>query len=144
MIVRRLKKKEINELSRIVGLNYSKKTGKTVRKEIGMSFKKHLFRPEYVVAEDKGKILGFAGYNQSWINYHIYNIFWVNVHPRYQKQGVGKLLVKKIIEVIKTKKGENKANMVLLTAKSPDYYKKFGFKILKEFRRKDYLMGLNL
>lgn len=144
MILRKIKRQDIPHASKIVELNYSKKWKRHVTNEIRETFGNCVLKPEYVVAEDKGKIIGFAGYSQSWINYHIYNIFWVNVDIKYQRRGVGKLLIKNILKRLKSKTGENKANMILLTAKSPEYYKKFGFKILNEFKEKDYLMALNL
>ena len=94
-------------------------------------FKNYVINPQYIVAEDKGEIIGLAGYIQSWMDYNIYNIFWVNVAPNYQGKGIGKALVAKVINIIKKKKN---VKMILLTASIPKFYSKnFGFKTLATF-----------
>jgi N-acetylglutamate synthase-like GNAT family acetyltransferase len=110
--------------------------------EMEAMFKNYTVKPQYVIAEDKGEILGFAGYIQSWMDYNIYNIFWVNVAPAYQRKGVGSALVEKIINTIKKKN----ASMILLTTSKPKFYsKKFKFKTLSKFNDDKYnLMSLKL
>jgi N-acetylglutamate synthase-like GNAT family acetyltransferase len=143
MKIRLLQKKDIDQAAAIVGKNYSKKYGKSAMQEIAEMFSKAPIRPVYWVAEEKDKILGFAGYMQSWMDYNIYQIFWVNVLPDMQKQGIGKKLVSKTISEIRKKKN---ANLILLTANSPIYYKKhFGFKSVQKFSKGSYdLMLLNI
>lgn len=83
-------------------------------------------------------------YIQSWMDYNIYQIFWVNVVPERQRQGIGKMLVAKIIAEIKKKKN---AHLILLTATNPNalYYKdKFGFKLLEPFGKEYNLISLLL
>lgn len=131
MILRPLKKGEIKEVSKIVGVNYSKDYQKKSFAEMEAMFKNHVAKPSYIVAESKGKVLGFAGYIQSWMDYNIYQIFWVNVSPEYQGEGVGTALVKNVIERIRKKKD---AKIILLTTDKPDFYaKKFCFKTLNKF-----------
>lgn len=139
MKIRLIKKREINSVSEIVGLNYSKENERRSRHEIATMFKNCAVKPEYLIAEVDDKIVGFAGYSQSWMDYHVYEIFWVNVHPKYQNRGIGTALVKKIIQIIKNKKGKDKAYFILLTTCSPKFYDKLGFKTLIKFK-KDYLM----
>lgn len=99
----------------------------------------------YFVAKDKDTIVGLAGFIQSWMDYNIYEIFWVNVSPEKQRQGVGRQLVSKIIKEIKAKKN---ARLILLTANqavgNATYYKKlYGFKTLEKFGNNYHLMSLN-
>lgn len=148
MIIRKIKKCEINNAARIIGKNYSKIYEDKSKIEIDAMFKKEVFPTEYIVAEEKGKIVGLAGYNQSWIDYHVYSIFWVNVEPGYQNKGIGIKLVRDVIKKIKDKKGDNKyASLIILSTKTPNYYSKhFGFKIIDKFGKKknNYLMSLKL
>ena len=74
--IRALKKKDIKQASKIVGLNYSKKYEKLAMKEIGLMFKNKYMSPEYIVAEDKGKIIE-KGTHQSLITKKgIYSTLW--------------------------------------------------------------------
>lgn len=147
MKIRLLKKEEVKTAAKIVGVNYSKEYEKSSTLEIKDMFGKSAVKPVYYAAEEKGKIVGFAGFIQSWMDYNIYQIFWVNVLPSEQGRGVGKMIVAKIITEIKKKKN---ANLILLTAdekvKNDKYYKKhFGFKKLARFSDQTYqLMGLSL
>ena len=146
MEIRLLKKSEINSAARIVGKNYTKEYARMAKAEISAMFQKGANQPVYFVVEDQGKILGFAGHIQSWMDYNAYEVFWVNVLPEHQKQGIGKQLVSKVISEIKKK---NNAKIILLTANeevgNPTYYKnKFGFKTLEKFGKSYHLMSLSV
>ncbi|MES2023113.1 MAG: GNAT family N-acetyltransferase [Patescibacteria group bacterium] len=147
MIIRLLKKKDIKSASVIARLNYSKKEEKLAKIELKEMFTKGPFRPVFYVAEEQGKIFGFAGYAQAWMEYSVYQIFWVNVAPNEKGKGVGKALISKVITEIKKKKN---ADLILISAdenaKNHEYYKKhFGFKTLDLFNKKRYhLMSLKV
>lgn len=142
MKIRTLKECDIEQASKIVGKNYSKKYEKMSFMEMEAMYKNYVIKPKYVVAEEKGEIIGFAGYIQSWMDYNIYNIFWVNVAPSHQRKGIGSALVEKIIGIIKRKN----ASMIILTTSKPKFYsKKFKFKTLDKFKDGKYdFMSLNL
>ncbi len=134
MKIRLLTKGDLDSVAEIVRLNYAKKYEKLATAEVQEMFKKSSMPPKYYVVENQEKIIGFAGYNQSMIDYGIYQMFWVNVHPKWQKKGIGKLLVTKVINEIKRKK---ESNLIILTADNTngneDYYKKnFGFKRIQK------------
>jgi predicted N-acetyltransferase YhbS len=141
MKIRPLKRSDIPLAAKIVKVNYSEKYEKKAFRELEATFKNLAVIPKYIVAEEKGEMLGFAGYVQAWMDYGIYEIFWVNVKPEQQNKGIGTKLVREAIEIIKTRK----ASMVLLTSKSPSFYaKKFGFKKMVKFKNGDWLMALKL
>lgn len=144
MKIRQIKEREIDVASKIVGLNYSKEYEKRSKREIEAMFRDYAVKPKYLVAEHNGKIVGFAGYIQSWIDYHIYQIFWVNVLPKYQKKGIGTALVRKIIQIIKIKHGEDKAYLILLTTSLPKFYERLGFETLLKLKRNNHLMILKI
>lgn len=142
--IRFLTKKDIPQAAAIVGKNYSKEYQKFATLELKDMFGKQQFKPFYFVAEKNKKIVGFAGYTQSAMDYNIYEIFWVNVSPERQKQGIGQKLVSRVISEIKNKKD---AKLILLSANIPNsrYYKqKFGFKILQPFGKEYHLMAYKL
>ena len=147
MKLRLLEKKDIKECGKIVRKNYDVHDEKLVIAEMKDMWSKGSFRPTYFVAEEKGKIIGFAGYIQSWIDYSVYNIFWVNVLQEEQKRGVGQIVVKKIISEIKKHKN---AKLIILSASTrrhnDRYYKKhFGFKIIQKFGTTSHaLMSLEI
>jgi ribosomal protein S18 acetylase RimI-like enzyme len=80
------------------------------------------------------------------MDYGLYELYWINIHPDHQNKGIGKKLVAHIIEAIKK---EPEALEILLTANIgeglPSYYTKyFGFKALLTFGTKYQLMTLTL
>jgi GNAT superfamily N-acetyltransferase len=136
MKIRLLKKKEIRQASVIVGLNYNKKYKKSSTLELKDMFGNGAVKPVYFVAEEKGKIIGFAGFIQSWMDYNIYQIFWVNVLPELQRKGIGKKLVMKVINEIRKKKD---ARLILLTTNYPKYYKDhWNFRTIEMFGENKY------
>ena len=147
MKIRSIKKSEVATASKLVGLNYSKNYEKSSKKEIGATFTNSVIPPKYLVAEEKGKVIGFGGYIQSWMDYSVYNIFWVNVHPKEQGKGIGTKLVRALIDKIKgAGSKKNPPRLILITATTENtrfYEKRFGFK--KMFFFDDYhLMGLGI
>src|SRR3990172_11438476 len=144
MRIRLLKETEIGTVSKIVGLNYPKKYERHSKREIEAMFKNYADNPTYLVAEQDSEIVGFAGYAQSWMDWHIYEIFWVNVSPQYQNKGIGTELVRKAMQNIRNKRGKDEANLILLTTTSPEFYRKLGFETLTERKKNNYLMFLRL
>lgn len=145
MKIRLLQKGDILACGEIVRKNYNTGDQKSVTAEMKDMFIKGPIRPKYFVVEDGGKVIGFAGYMQSWIDYAIYQIFWVNVTPKKQGQGIGESLVKKIISEIKKDK---KAKLITLSATNPEFYMKhFKFKKVDSFKgnhHTHYLMSLSV
>ena len=124
----------------IVARNYSKEYGRRPFFELKEMFGRGPIKPVYFAAEENKKVVGFAGFMQSWMDYNIYQIFWVNVLPEKQNQGIGKKLIFRVLNEIKKKKN---ADLILLTADAkenlPEYYKKnFKFKTLEPFNNKSY------
>ena len=143
--IRPLKETDIAQAAAIVGKNYSKKWEKTSASEIKSMFSSSVINPQYYVAEENKEIVGFAGYIQSWMDYNIYQIFWVNVSPKNQGKGIGRMLVQHVIDVIKKKKS---ASLIQLTASiknAPFYKKQFGFKTIQRFSISEHhLMSLDV
>lgn len=138
MKIRRLKIVDIKSASKIAGENHGKKYEKLAFLELEAMFKSCAVIPEFFVVEKSGQIVAFGGYIQSWFDYDIYEMFWVNVKLEYQRQGIGTALVKKIVSVVRKKK----AKLLIISAAKPDYYsKKFGFKTVSKIGKQS-LMGL--
>ena len=144
MIFRKAKKKDISKIFEILKINNPKYPEKLAFQELNEMFAKSLLKPTYIVAEDKTEILAFGGFIPSWIDNMIFNIFWVNINPKYKSQGIGSKLMKNLIDRIKKEKNI-KARVILISTKIPNFYKKFGFKKLSSKYDKDYiLMSLDL
>lgn len=80
---------------------------------------------DFWVSEDKGKIVGCAAMHISWDD--LAEIKSLAVAKKYQGKGVGKELVDACLEEAATL-GSNK---VFVLTYRPDYFKKFGFKRIK-------------
>ena len=91
------------------------------------------YRPVFYVAECDGNIIGHSAYCVSWANFGIYEISWVNVHPDYQSQGIGKRLVNVCFDDIQVLDGE----IVLLSTDKPEYFSKHcGFELVDVINNK--------
>lgn len=144
MKIRLLRKGEVNGAASIVGKNYSREYELLARKELRDMFTKGGPRPVYFVAEEQGCVVGFAGYVQSWMDYNVYEVFWVNVAPEHKHRGIGTLLVTRLVREIRKR---SNARLILLTADAkknlPDYYaRSFGFRTLETFGSGYHLMSL--
>lgn len=145
MKIRLLRPEEVNEASKIIGQNYTKEFQRSGKKELRSMFSNAAIRPKYFVLIDKGKIIGLGGFTQSWMDYSIYEIFWINVLQNRQNQGLGKRIVGRILKEIRKDKN---ARQILLTADAEKNLQKyyaidFGFETIR-FYEHSHLMALAL
>jgi len=144
MEFRKAKKEDVPKMFEILKINSPKYPKKLAFQELNEMFSKSLFKPTYIIAEDKNEIITFGGFIPSWIDNMVFNIFWVNTNPKYKNQGVGSELIKNLINRIKQTKNI-KVKMILLSTKIPRFYKKFGFKKVISKYDGDYtLMSKNM
>lgn len=147
MKIRLMTRADIPDASRIIGDNYSPMFAASSRLELRDMFRTGAIKPIYYVAEERGVVVGLVGFMQSWMDYNVYQIFWVNVAQHYQGHGIGTKLVAKAIREIRKQKG---AHLILLTADKtaglPTFYRqRFGFRALQSFSKDSYaLMALSL
>jgi N-acetylglutamate synthase-like GNAT family acetyltransferase len=94
----------------------------------------------YFVAEVDSRVVGSCGLYESPSTWYISELTWVMVDPKMQHSGIGTALVHKVIEEAKNRH----ADLLILSAKIPSYYRRFGFRKLQAFRAKNWLMGLDL
>ena len=145
MKIRLLTKEGVEDCVEIIARNYSSKDTAWARRELQAMFPKGKLKPTYYVAEEDNEILGFAGFINSWIDDRIYEIFWVNVTPQRQRQGIGRKLVSKLITEIKKRKD---SQLIMLTASKANaiYYKRhFEFESVDTFSpKKSHIMLLKL
>lgn len=146
MKLRQLKREDIISCSKIVEQNYSEKYANNSILEMNEMFSNSVIKPKYIVAEENDEILGFGGYIQSFMDYQVYQIFWINVKPDFQRRSIGTKIVKKIIDEIKDICGEDKkARIIQLTTTKEDFYdKKFNFIKVADLGEDEYLMILKL
>ncbi len=145
MKVRYLRKNEIDKAVKIIEENNSKKYSLLAKKHLLAMFENKMYKPKFMVAEEKGEILGFAGYIMSSLSFRTYEMMWVNVSKRYQRSGIGTKLISKVIAEIESirYKGEKPSNILLSTLK-PDYFRRFGFKNILKFKKNKNIMALDL
>lgn len=147
MKIHAMKKQDVSDAVRIIHRNYPEINKERPKKELLEMFSKSPIKPEYFVAKENNQIVGVAGYIQSYEDYNVYELFWVNVAKEFQGKGIGTKLVETIIQRIKKLKGEYKKALLIelsATEAKSTFYKKFGFKKTKKFGKKECLMCLNL
>ena len=78
----------------------------------------------YFVALAHGTgVKGFAGVKKTHANRYIWEFTWNAVLPEFQKQGIGRALVEKRVELVKEKGGR----AIILSTGKPEVYEKYGF-----------------
>ncbi len=142
-LIRDLAVREIPAVVLLIKRNYPEAKNDELREELFAMFGARLYAPKYILAVEDGKIVGIAGYHQTWMDARVWSIFWVNVDPDHQSRGIGKLLVNEIIARARAKRG---VELLQLTTSSSDYYRQnFGFSHIDTFGPKHrHLMVLKL
>ncbi len=144
MKLRLIKPSEVDKVATLISRAFAVKRYKSkAQQEVAAMFLNKVVAPKYIVAEERGIILGVAGFSQSWMDYNIYEIFWVAVDKNFQERGIGSILVKELVKIIKKKKD---VALILLTTDKPHFYEKVSdFKIFMKLAEKDYyLMKLEI
>ncbi len=139
MKIRKATKKDIPRMFETIKINSPKYSKQLAYRELAEMFSKSLLKPTYIVVEKDKEIVAFGGFIPSWIDNSIFNVFWINTHPKYDKQGIGTKLMKKIINQIKKYK-KPKPKMILISTKIPRFYEKFGFKKITSKYDKEYVL----
>src|SRR3989338_7617144 len=86
--IREARKKDIPQMMKIIKINFPRYSKDLAFKELNDMFSNSLYKPTYIVAEEKGNIL-------------VVDIFWVNTHPDTKGKGVQSKLLKETIRRIK-------------------------------------------
>mgnify|MGYP001453070639 CR=1 FL=1 len=81
---------------------------------------------DFVVIEDRGKIIGCGALHLTWLD--IAEIRTLAIHRDYQKHGIGRLIVNKLIDEAKAL---GISNIFALTYK-PGFFKRLGFEIVSK------------
>lgn len=118
---------DIDALVGIIDQNYPEEAYEPkARKEIADAFSKGPIKPAYLVVEDlDGAPIAFGGYIQSWMDYHIYELFWVNVAKHFQGKGIGTHLVQALINAITVRDAQ--AELICITTQRQKFYEQLGF-----------------
>lgn len=108
---------------------------------------------QFIIAKEKGNAVGFASYSvKSSEEQDTYCLHKIYIDPSQQGKGIGKLLIGFIINDISTYDAINLELNVNRHNKAMDFYKKIGFKIVREedinigngFFMNDYVMNMPL
>lgn len=124
---------------------YPKEQFDSIREEFMAAFDKPWWgRPKYFVCEMDDKIVGMAGYVQSWCDWDTFEFFWLSVRKGYYGKGIGKALVEyREKEVMRQSAFKDDITIIFsCTNEVIEYHKKHGYKVLLEkAASKEVLMG---
>jgi GNAT superfamily N-acetyltransferase len=81
--------------------------------------------PIYYVYEVDRQVVAFAGMMHSWIMHGVWDFIWINIHPDWQRKGIGHLLTAHRIEQVRKRDG---AVIHLMTQKYR-FFKSMGFHV---------------
>lgn len=113
------------------------------RRELSEAFSEAMYRPVYIVAEDKGKLVGMAGFVSSFLDFETYEIFWVAVRPDWQSKGVGSRVVKAAVDAIADLPDRPRPCQALLSTDLDAWFSRLGFeRLAKSLQGDGWLMRL--
>lgn len=122
--IRDLTPADITSCCDIVTLLWGKNVAEQARTEL---FEMHNsvqhWPPHYFVAEDDGRVVGFAGLRAAWMMTNVYEFIWINIHSDYQGKGIGALLTERRLAEVASLGG----SVVMLMTQKPEFFAKFGF-----------------
>lgn len=141
MQIRQMNLDDIPKAVHLVQQNYDAEDAKLAMWEMMAQLNGTKPQPVYFAAFIDGTMIGCLGISDSHMDTRVYEIFWVNVLPDYQRLGVGKKLVMLALAYAV----ESKATMVLLTVKEAkmEFYRRLGFVLVLPIEQEDstdYLM----
>lgn len=102
--------------------------------EMTASFKNYVYKPTYFIVLLKGKIIGIAGYMESFISTQGFELSFATIHPEHQRKGLGKFLTYLRLKEI-TEKDKNA--VIFTRARRPKLFEKFGFKYIHQTKDAD-------
>ncbi len=143
MQIRELQAHEVESAASLVGLNYDVDDEKQATKEMAAMFlEENPLKPIYFVAEEQKEIIWVIGVSLSRIDYDVYELFWLNVHPNRQGQGIGTKLTNHVIDYVKSRWGK----MIIISAGPHlvDYYEGFWLAKVNQISEKQYLMTFKI
>lgn len=139
IIISELHLKDIPDCVSIVEENYSDKndTHFIEMELLECIIGKFEFPKAFVAIEkvgDRKTIIGFIVISWSWLSYHWYDLYWVNVQKKYQHKGIATRLINHSIKFLRDSDESEKfkAYGLLLSCKQylEPFYEKFGFKYI--------------
>lgn len=138
--MRPFRQADIDAAVEIVEQNYpGDSDSQRARRELAEAFKDGAMKPHFLACEGyQGELLGFGGYIESWMDYHLYELFWINVRPERQGQGVGTLITNALVQEILN--NDPKAKALIGSSSHPGFYKKLGSVKFLDINGKDYIV----
>ncbi len=138
MRLRPLRKRDIPAALKLIKENYPHHPLflRRARHELEAMFRPGVVVPQYIGAFETSTLVGFAGISHSWMDYDVYTLFWVNVEPSWQGQGVGTKMIRLLMRQAK----QHQAKFLLFTTTRPGFYRRLGFRQLAKLHHGYVLM----
>lgn len=126
MKIRPMTQEDLPAVLAVVVSGWGKAHAQAAQPDFSEMFGAAAWKPFFNVAEVDGRVVGMAGYGVSWLNYGVYDLFWIGVHTSQRGKGIGKMLVEACLFEMKTL-----ADQVILATDIPEFYEKnFGFTVM--------------
>lgn len=129
LATRSLQVEDFPRIADMMALIYGEKARSSIG-ELAAANANELFPPRFRIAELDSALVGIAGFKETWMDRRVASLFWVNVHPRFRRRGIGTRLVTEVIAECRT----NGIELMQLTTTSSGFYRQnFGFSHIYTF-----------
>jgi GNAT superfamily N-acetyltransferase len=138
MYIRKIQPRDVPACAEIVRLNWGDVVAERFRDEVCHVWIPGIkWPPMYYVALDcepeddvenpaeEIPLMGFAGMMESWLMNGVWDFIWINVHPEYQGDGVGKRLTETRILEVRIRGG----SAIHIMTKKYTFFRQFDFRV---------------
>lgn len=133
-MIREMQESDIPQCIYIVEKNWGDKVAQRAEIEVRCLFKNQLAM--YYVIELNHTVVGWAGMMPSHLMNDIWDFIWINIHPDFKKQGLGRDLTNFRINMV----SEMGGSAIHLMTKRYKFFKSMGFKAVHVYQGNWVLM----
>ncbi len=132
--IRVMKEDDVENVLRLIVTVWGYRLLEDAEKDLRAMFHYSSTAPAYTLAVSDGEVVGLCGHGPTLRDWNVQAVFWVTVAPERQRQGIGSLLMGRVIQDIRS---DESARAIELTTQSPEYFKRHGFSASYQFLGSD-------
>lgn len=125
-MIRMMRQSDIPAALALAAVCWDPETARVGQPDFEAAFCSAPWRPTFYVFIENGSVVGMAGWANSWLNFGVYSLHWVAVHPRWRGLGYARRLIEQCLFDLRL----FARAVILVTSSADGLYQKLGFNIV--------------